>query len=173
MKIKTAAVFLMASSIFWILYDLYWTYMRFTEHWEIYKENLVSVILSTSMIIVPISLLLLAISLLTDKIGLNNNEANIASSGGSATGSEASSSPVERAHEVPSVGDWISNFLVSAIPVVGLIFMIIWANNDTITIRRNWAIASLIWAGIMFAIIIFIYLIIFLTFATNGGYNGF
>ncbi len=48
-----------------------------------------------------------------------------------------------------SVGDWIVTLLVTAIPLVGLIMLFIWAfGNDTNINKANWAKAALI----MFAI---------------------
>ena len=49
------------------------------------------------------------------------------------------------------VGEWVVNFLISIIPLVGLIFIIIWANDGKNSLRKNWALAQLIWMGIIFA----------------------
>jgi hypothetical protein len=62
--------------------------------------------------------------------------------------------------QIPSIGSWIVNFLISIIPIIGFIFIIIWANDDNNKIRKNWAIASLIWYGIIFILSIMFYSII-------------
>ena len=51
--------------------------------------------------------------------------------------------------------------MITIIPLVGLIFIIIWANDEKNRIRKNWAIASLIWMGIVFVLSIFLYATIF------------
>lgn len=60
----------------------------------------------------------------------------------------------------PSVGDWLINFLIAAIPLVGLVFMIIWANDEKNYLRKNWAMANLIWTGIITVFFIFFYFIV-------------
>ena len=58
-----------------------------------------------------------------------------------------------------SVGDWMITILITAIPIVGLIMLFVWAfGGGTPTSKKNWAIATLIWfaIGIVLAIIFFI-----------------
>lgn len=57
-----------------------------------------------------------------------------------------------------SVGDWFVTILITAIPIVGLVMLFVWAfSSDTNISKANWAKATLIWyaVGIFLAIIIF------------------
>jgi len=149
MKTKNAAIFLMISSIFWLLSDLYWTVQRFTgSNWHYYKEKPVDLIISTLMMIVPISLLILSIALMNNKTDTNTQIIEEKQSSNDLT-------------QNLSIGDWLVNFLITIIPLVGIIFIIIWANDDKNKIRKNWAVASLIWTGIIFVLSIFLYATIF------------
>ncbi len=51
-----------------------------------------------------------------------------------------------REDRIPSVSDWLGRFLTIIIPVVGLIALIVWAVDDKDKIRKNWAIAFLVFA---------------------------
>lgn len=150
MKTKNAAIFLMISSIIWILSDLYWTVQRFTgDSWDYYRyEKPVDLIISTVTIIIPISLLILSIALMNNKTTENTQII------------EEKPSSNELTNNL-SVGDWLVNFLITIIPLVGFIFIIIWANDDKNKIRKNWAVASIIWTGIIFILSIFLYATIF------------
>lgn len=148
MKNKNAAILLMISSIFWILSDIYWSIQRFTgSSWEYYKEEPADLIISTLMIIVPISLLIFSIALINNKSDVVSNDKEEVLSQGN--------------EQNLTVGDWLVNFLITIIPLVGFIFIIIWANDDKNKIRKNWAVASLIWSGIIFVLSIFLYATIF------------
>lgn len=148
MKNKNAAILLMISSIFWILSDIYWSIQRFTgSSWEYYKEKPAGLIISTLMIIVPISLLIFSIALINNKSDVVSNDKEEVLSQGN--------------EQNLTVGDWLVNFLITIIPLVGFIFIIIWANDDKNKIRKNWAVASLIWSGIIFVLSIFLYATIF------------
>jgi sterol desaturase/sphingolipid hydroxylase (fatty acid hydroxylase superfamily) len=60
-----------------------------------------------------------------------------------------------------TMGDWFVTLLVTAIPLVGLIMLFVWAfGGNTNLNKANWAKAALIWM----AIIIVLYIIIFATF---------
>ena len=149
MKTKNAAIFLMISSIIWILSDLYYTFQRFTgASWDYYSENPVDLIISIVKIIIPISLLILSIALMNNKTTENTQII------------EEKPSSNELTNNL-SVGDWLFNFLITIIPLVGFIFIIIWANDDKNKIRKNWAVASIIWTGIIFILSIFLYATIF------------
>tara|TARA_Y100000739_G_C20562618_1_gene443737 strand:+ start:343 stop:804 length:462 start_codon:yes stop_codon:yes gene_type:complete len=56
--------------------------------------------------------------------------------------------------QVPSIGNWIGWFLILAIPLVGFVFMIIWAVDKSNPVRRNFILASLILYGIVIALYI-------------------
>jgi predicted nucleic acid-binding Zn ribbon protein len=66
--------------------------------------------------------------------------------------------------KVVSVKDWIINLLILSIPVVGLIFAVIWANDDKNILRKNWASAMLIYMGILFLFSIFMSAVLFSIF---------
>lgn len=145
MKIKNAAVFLMISSIFWIVCDLYGTVQRFVgPSSEYYKEHLVDGLIQTLMIIIPVSLLFLSLALINKKSEQHTVEIF----------PQAAEDP--EAQNL-SVSDWLLIFLITIIPLVGFIFVIIWANDDRNKVRKNWAVASLIWTAIMTVIFIFLY----------------
>ena len=149
MKIKNAAVFLMIGSIYWILLRLYYIIDSFSEtRLEYTKEHLINWGFDSFSIILPISLLVLSFALMN-----NNKEENTQFV-------EEKPSSNELANNL-SVGDWLVNFLIRIIPLVGFIFIIIWANDDKNKIRKNWAVASLIWTGIIFVLSMFLYATIF------------
>ena len=66
--------------------------------------------------------------------------------------------------KVVSVKDWVINLLILSIPIVGLIFAIIWANYDKIILRKNWASAMLIYMGILFLFSMFMSAVLFSIF---------
>ena len=47
------------------------------------------------------------------------------------------------------VSEWINNYLLAAIPLVGIVLLINWAGDRSSMVRRNWAVATLIFAGIL------------------------
>lgn len=71
------------------------------------------------------------------------------------------SSNSERNPEVVSVKEWIITYLITAIPVVNIVMLFVWAfGGNTNKNKENWAKAGLIWA----AIIIGLYMIFFALF---------
>ena len=148
---KNAAIFLMIGSIYWILLRIYYIIDAFSsERWEYTKDYPISFGFDSLAIILPFSLLVLAITL------MQNQE--VTKEGKEETVSIPNESQNE--NQTISVGDWLVNFLITIIPLVGIIFIIIWANDDKNKVRKNWAIASLIWSGIFFVLSLFIYTII-------------
>lgn len=74
-----------------------------------------------------------------------------------------------------SVGDWMINMLITAIPLVGIIMLFVWGfgDNENPT-KANWAKANLIWYLIAFVFVIVIYAIIFAIFGSqlmNGDFG--
>lgn len=62
---------------------------------------------------------------------------------------------------VMSVKDWVITLIITAIPMVGFIMLFVWAfGSGTNPNKANWAKAALI----MFAIMIVLYIIIFMMF---------
>jgi hypothetical protein len=60
-----------------------------------------------------------------------------------------------------TMGDWFVTLLITAIPLVGLIMLFVWAFSGGTNINKaNWAKAALIWA----AIITILYILIFAVF---------
>ena len=58
-----------------------------------------------------------------------------------------------------SVGEWVITILITALPLIGLIMLFVWAFGDGANpSKKNWAIATLIWfaIGIVLAILFFI-----------------
>lgn len=67
-----------------------------------------------------------------------------------------------------SVGDWMIAMLITAIPIVGLVMLFIWAFGDNQNQNKaNWAKANLIWMLIGFIFVIIIYSIIFAVFGSQ------
>ena len=70
-----------------------------------------------------------------------------------------------------SVGEWMITLLVSAIPIVNIIMLFVWAfGSSTNPNKSNWAKAALIW--ILIAIVVSVLLIIlfgtsFMSFMNN------
>ncbi len=60
-----------------------------------------------------------------------------------------------------TMGEWLVTFIVTAIPLVGIIMLFVWAfGSGTNVNKANWAKAALIMA----AIVTFIYILIFIVF---------
>ena len=52
-------------------------------------------------------------------------------------------------HQPVKVTDWVLTIFLTAIPLVGLILLFIWAfSNETNPSKANWAKATLIWYAI-------------------------
>ncbi len=137
MKAKTAGIVLLVASVFWALNEMYFSVLRFAEdRYSYWEDHKIQRILLDLNIIIPIALIILSIYLMGNK-----------------TENEASKIQNNRVDEPIqnnlTIGDWLLNYLIAAIPLVGLIFMIVWTTDKENAIRRVWAQASLIWAGII------------------------
>lgn len=63
--------------------------------------------------------------------------------------------------KIMSFGDWMITILITAIPIVNIIMIIVWAVSSTDNPNRiNWARATLAW----FAILIGLYILFFVFF---------
>ena len=144
MKIKNAAIFLLIASICGILVELYYDVKNF----EYYSNEITELFIRILYLTLPIALLVLSIALMNNKTEENTQLI------------EEKPSSNDLSNNL-TVGDWLVNFLITVIPLVGFIFIIIWANDDKNKIRKNWAVASLIWTGIIFVLSIFLYATIF------------
>ena len=145
MKTKSAALILMISSILWLIDHLYFIIKMIISH-DYFQISNFQGVLNMFVILVPISLIILSFSLIRDKsISVSNQHEN--------KNAETSN---------PTIRDWIGTFLISSIPILGLVFLIIWANDYNNKIRKNWAIAILILMSIMVFISLLIYGIYFI-----------
>jgi hypothetical protein len=56
---------------------------------------------------------------------------------------------------VVSTRDWVLTYLITAIPLVGLVMLFVWAfGSETNSNKANWAKAALIWTAIVIGIYI-------------------
>jgi len=60
-----------------------------------------------------------------------------------------------------SIGEWMVTILITALPLIGLIMLFVWAFGDAANpSKKNWAIATLIWYAI-FIVLMIIFFVIF------------
>jgi hypothetical protein len=124
MKLKTSAIILIIASSLVIL-----------SNYEIIDTFKSFPIYAFGRLLLPIALLFFGISFLKDKSAVTNLVE-------------------EQNNENPSVGDWLIIFFITVIPFVGLVFLIVWTNDDKRIVRKNYAKATLIWQVIVFVIFI-------------------
>lgn len=80
--------------------------------------------------------------------------------------SQPNTAPLQNMAPVMTIGNWVVTLILTAIPLVNIIMLIVWAVSSTENPnRKNWAIAGLIFVGIMFALYI-------LLFSTVAGMMG-
>jgi len=73
-----------------------------------------------------------------------------------------------------SIGDWLITFIIQAIPLVGFIMLFVWAFGDgTHPSKKTWAQASLIFALIMFVLVIIFIAVMWTVISSlfSGAYN--
>ncbi len=73
-----------------------------------------------------------------------------------------------------TMGDWLITFIIQAIPLVGIIMLFVWAFGDgTHPSKKTWAQASLIFALIMFILVIIFIAALWTMFSSffSGAYN--
>lgn len=145
MKLKNAATFLLIASICGILVELYSS----IKYFEYPYGGIIGLFKLLYSLTLPIALLVLSIALRNKNTGENTQIV------------EEKPSSNDLANNL-TVGDWLVNFSISVIPLAGFAFLILWANDDKNKIRKNWALASLIWTGIIFVLSIFLYATILL-----------
>ena len=63
---------------------------------------------------------------------------------------------------VMTVKDWLITILITAIPIVNIIMLFIWAfgGGDVNINKKNWALATLIWFAIIFALYIVFFILL-------------
>ena len=141
MHIRSAAIFLTIASCFWIVMEVYWIIVRFTgTSWSYYRNNIIDGILPSLMIVVPLALLFFCLAVLRNLRNSGPQDKNLGTIDEEAR---------EEVTTNPSIGDWLLYYLVVIIPLVGFIFFIVWATDDNNRVRKNWAMASLIWTAII------------------------
>jgi hypothetical protein len=147
MKIKTAAIALIVAAGISILLS-FLNITNFTSK-MMYSVRYVTTIMNIFYLAVPISLLLLGIALISNK----SNTITLAQDSPASSHQENGS--------IPSVGDWMLIFLLMLIPLVNIILLIVWAMDKNNMARKNYAVATLIWAviiivlsGILFATVL-------------------
>jgi len=73
-----------------------------------------------------------------------------------------------------TIGDWLITFIIQAIPLVGFIMLFDWAFGDgTHPSKKTWAQASLIFALIMFVLVIIFIAVMWTVISSlfSGAYN--
>jgi heme/copper-type cytochrome/quinol oxidase subunit 2 len=64
-----------------------------------------------------------------------------------------------------TVGDWFVTLLITAIPLIGLIMLFVWAfSGGTNPNKANWAKATLIWVAIGIVLYIILFAIVGVSF---------
>ena len=81
---------------------------------------------------------------------------------------------MNQAEQPLSVGQWMLNIFLLAIPLVGIIMLFIWAfgGNEPQT-KANWAKAMLVWYAIGIVMLILFYGALLALFLGSGGMSGF
>ena len=76
--------------------------------------------------------------------------------------------------QVLTVKDWILTILITAIPLVGIVMLFVWAfgSNENPN-KSNWAKATLIWTAIAIVLMFFMWGTIAALFFAGGGADGF
>lgn len=75
---------------------------------------------------------------------------------------------------IPSFKDWMINYLIVSIPLVGFIFMIIWAvdSDPRNLIRKRWAGAMLAWVAIVTVLALVLWFALFAALLAGGKFGG-
>ena len=138
MNKKSIGIILLIGSIIWLVTTLFWVIQSFTY------PTTFRIIINILSLFPPVALLLFSIYFNQSDDVLTQKTKDI----------NSDSSSIKNL----TIGEWMLNYLVMSIPLIGLIFLIIWAADKNNVIRKNWAASMLIWFGV----IIFIYLLVFL-----------
>ena len=148
MNKKSVGTVLLIGSIIWLVSNLFW----FGQNIYFGYSSVINTFFSFLSIFPPVSLLLFSVFFKQSNDNLiQKNE-----------GLKSDSSPMKNL----TIGEWMLNYLIMSIPLIGFIFLIIWATDQNNVIRKNWAASMLIWFGV----IIVIYLLFFMAFMSNSFY---
>lgn len=135
MKIKSAALFLMIGSCAWMVTIIYYLFLKISH-----SGLQVSVVFNILDMLLPVGLFLFGYAVYNKKIKQLQDPD---------TGTDTQASALEYAPESPTVANWIGDFIVAAIRVVGLICLIVWARDKERPVRKSWASAVLLMSGIV------------------------
>lgn len=80
-----------------------------------------------------------------------------------------SAETIGKQEKIPSVLDWLSDFLLVLIPLFALGFLIWRGQNNQDRYRRNWAIATLFWTALGWSLLAFLYVPLLQGFGRSGG----
>ena len=168
MKLKTAGIILICAASIALIHDTWWLIKNLLSDLPIYRHNPMYLVSGIISFVIPTALLLLGISLITDKkTSLNGNAAQTPSM-------PRESGDVEYREMVEnlSVGDWLLQYLILIVPIVGFIFLVVWASDSDKPLRKNYAIATIIWS----VIVLLIYVVAIFAFkeyymASHSYYN--
>jgi succinate dehydrogenase/fumarate reductase cytochrome b subunit len=70
-----------------------------------------------------------------------------------------------------SFGEWFLTIFLTAIPLVGIVLLFVWAFGATTNpSKANWAKASLAWAAIVIVLYLLIFVVIIGIVSTTGSY---
>ena len=151
MKNKNAIIFLIIGSGLWILTDLYWLVQSVINRGFSMESGIISILISFLNLIIPVSFLVFGISMLQSK-----NESI-----------ETTSIPVPQqsisSMQNMTIGDWLVTFLITLIPLGGLVALILWSTDTDNKVRKNWAIASLIYQGILLVLFFILFIVVFIS----------
>ena len=148
MNKKSVGTVLLIGSIIWLVNHFFWLVQGFEYH------SGISLIFSFLGIFPPVSLLLFSVyfNQSEDDVLIQKNE-----------DIHSDSSPMKNL----TIGEWMLNYLVMSIPLIGFIFLIIWATDKSNVIRKNWAASMLIWFGVIILISLVLF---FMAFMSNSYY---
>jgi hypothetical protein len=151
MKNKNAIIFLIIGSGFWILTDLYWLVQSVINRGFSMESGIISILMSFLNLIIPISFLVFGISMLQSK-----NESV------ETTSVPVPQQPISSTQNM-TIGDWLVTFLITLIPLGGLVALILWSTDTDNKVRKNWAIASLIYQGILLVLFFILFVVVFIS----------
>lgn len=146
-NIRKGAVFLMAGALLW-LFSMMGERMEllFTNQWRyILKEGRFRDIFLVSKLLYPVALFVLGIALVKHPAPENVIGESLEDEG-------------EDRNVILTVLDWFITFLWVSVPFAGIILLIIWGINPKNKPRKTWALNTLLWTILAWALNIFIYL---------------
>ena len=153
MKLKSACIFVIISSILWILNQCFWLVNGIYDGWINFDEwnSIMGVIIRLLMFLPPIALIFLSFSLL----GTQTLKSH-----------EASNQSIQSSNNTPSVslGGWLITFLILCIPIVGIVMLFVWSYGNSNPIhpsKKTWAQAMLVWLLILTVLYGFFFMIMF------------